>query len=194
MRADYHGAMDAPPATVAGPAELLRFWTEAGPKRWFRKDAAFDADFRARFLPSHEAAVRGALSSWTAHSDSCLALLVLLDQFPRNAFRGTARAWSSDALARTVAQQALERGFDRQAASDDLRNFFYLPFMHSEWLPDQERALVLTRGLDGEQPRFAQGHHDIVRRFGRFPHRNALLGRRTTRDEQAFLDAGGFAG
>jgi len=187
--------MDAPTATVADPAEVLQFWTEAGPKRWFRKDAAFDAGFRERFLPSHEAAAHGALASWTAAGDSCLALLVLLDQFPRNAFRDTARAWSTDALARVVAQQALARGFDLQVASDALRNFFYLPFMHSEWLPDQERCLVLTRGFDGnDQARFAQGHHDIIRRFGRFPHRNALLGRRTTRDEQAFLDAGGFAG
>lgn len=181
-------------AIIAGPAEVLRFWTEAGPKRWFRKDAAFDADFRARFLPSHEAAARGELAPWTATSDSCLALLVLLDQFPRNAFRDSARAWSTDALARVVARQAIARGFDRQAANDALRNFFYLPFMHSEWLPDQERALDLTRDLAGDEPRYAHVHHDIVRRFGRFPHRNALLGRRTTRDEQAFLDAGGFAG
>lgn len=186
--------MDAPPSTVAEPAEVLRFWTEAGPKRWFRKDTTFDTDFRARFLPSHEAAARGTLASWTQASDSCLALLVLLDQFPRNAFRDSARAWSTDALARVVAQQALARGFDRQVATDALRNFFYLPFMHSEWLPDQQRALDLTRDFAGEEPRFAQVHHDIVRRFGRFPHRNALLGRRTTHEEQAFLDGGGFAG
>ncbi|WP_427912318.1 DUF924 family protein [Ramlibacter sp. MMS24-I3-19] len=182
------------PATIAEPAEVLRFWTEAGPKRWFRKDAGFDAEFRARFLASHEAAARGDLAAWTHAGDSCLALLVLLDQFPRNAFRDSARAWSTDALARVVARQALARGLDRQASSDDLRNFFYLPFMHSEWLPDQQRALDLTRGLDGEQPRFAQVHHDIVKRFGRFPHRNALLGRRTTHEEQAFLEGGGFAG
>lgn len=186
--------MDAPPAAPAEPGDVLRFWTDAGPKRWFRKDAAFDAGFRERFLPSHEAARRGALAAWTRTSGDCLALLVLLDQFPRNAFRGTARAWSTDALARLVAQHALAQGFDRDAPDDDLRNFFYLPFMHSEWLPDQERALVLTRTLQGDQPRFAQVHHDIVRRFGRFPHRNALLGRRTTPAEQAFLDQGGFAG
>lgn len=193
MRADYDAPMDAPLAPIAEPDAVLRFWTDAGPQRWFRKDAAFDAEFRERFLPSHGAAARGALQGWTGHGDSCLALLVLLDQFPRNAFRGTARAWSTDALARVVAQQALAARFDR-AAGDDLRNFFYLPFMHSEWLPDQERALELTRTLGGEQPRFAQVHRDIVRRFGRFPHRNALLGRRTTHEEQAFLDGGGFAG
>ena len=186
--------MDPSHTAAAEPAEVLRFWTEAGPKRWFRKDEAFDTEFRDRFLPSHLAAARGALGPWTQSCDSCLALLLLLDQFPRNAFGGTARAWSTDAQARVVAQQAVARGFDQEVASDALCNFFYLPFMHSEWLPDQERALVLTRRLDGDEARFAQVHHDIVRRFGRFPHRNALLGRRTTHEEQAFLDAGGFAG
>jgi len=192
VRADYHQPMDpSPPA--ANPAALLRFWQDAGPKRWFRKDTAFDAEFRERFLAMHEAAARGGLMAWTGDSDRCLALVLLLDQFPRNAFRGTARAWSTDALARVVAQQAVERRFDH-AHDEALRNFVYLPFMHSEWLRDQERALELTRGLGTDAPKYAVIHHAVVRRFGRFPHRNALLGRRTTREEQAFLDEGGFAG
>ena len=194
MRADYDVPMDAPQLPATGIAEVLRFWEDAGPRRWFRKDAAFDAGFRQRFLPTHQAAARGDLMQWSTTAHGSLALLVLLDQFPRNAFRGTARAWSTDALARVLAQQSVARGHDAQVASDALRNFFYLPFMHSEWLPDQERALELTRGADGEQPRHALQHHAIIQRFGRFPHRNALLGRRTTPAERAFLDQGGFAG
>lgn len=184
--------MDPSPAAAIEPTELLRYWQEAGPKRWFRKDAAFDDEFRDRFLAAHQAAARGDLRDWAA-AQRCLALVLLLDQFPRNAFRGTARAFSTDALARVMAQQALAQGFDAQFDAE-LRNFFYLPFMHSEWLPDQERALELTRGLGTDAPKFAVVHHAIVRRFGRFPHRNALLGRRTTTEEQAFLDEGGFAG
>src|SRR3954469_10101830 len=124
-------------------AGLLRFWQDAGPRRWFRKDAAFDAEFRDGFLDLHQAAARGDLQAWTLDANTCLALLLLLDQFPRNAFRGTARAFSPDALARVAAGQALARRCDAPF-DDELRNFFYLPFMHSEWLPDQERALGLT--------------------------------------------------
>jgi uncharacterized protein (DUF924 family) len=182
-----------PSRAAADPAALLRFWQDAGPKRWFRKDTAFDAEFRERFLAMHEAAARGGLMAWSGDADRCLALVLLLDQFPRNAFRGTARAWSTDPLARVVAQQALGRRFDH-THDEALRNFLYLPFMHSEWLRDQERALELTRGLGADAPKYAVIHHAVVRRFGRFPHRNALLGRRTTREEQAFLDEGGFAG
>jgi uncharacterized protein (DUF924 family) len=185
--------MDPWPVAAAEPADLLRFWQDAGPKRWFRKDVVFDAEFRDRFLALHQAAARGDLREWTTDPQHCLALVLLLDQFPRNAFRGTARAWATDALARVVAAQALARRFDAQF-DDELRNFFYLPFMHSEWLPDQERALDLTRGLGTDAPKFAVVHHAIIRRFGHFPHRNALLGRRTTPEERAFLDEGGFAG
>jgi uncharacterized protein (DUF924 family) len=174
--------------------DVVRFWTAAGRSRWFRKDAAFDADFRARFLPAHEAAARGELASWLATADGALALLVLLDQFPRNAFRGTARVYATDALARNMADEALARGHDAHAATDGLRNFFYLPFMHSEWLPDQDRALQLCQRLSTDAVRHAHGHRDVVARFGRFPHRNGLLGRRTTPEEHAFLDGGGFAG
>jgi len=175
-------------------AEVVAFWTEAGPQRWFRKDEAFDAGFRERFLSTHEAAARGDLLGWCADAQGALALLVMLDQFPRNAFRGSPRTFATDPLARLVAHRALEAGFDLQAADPGLRNFFYLPFMHSEWLPDQERALRLCQQLSAEAAHHARIHHEIVARFGRFPHRNPLLGRESTAEEEAFLAGGGFAG
>src|SRR3954469_1823774 len=116
--------MDAPTRADAA-AGLLRFWQDAGPRRWFRKDAAFDAEFRDGFLDLHHAAARGDLRAWTADARTCLALVLLLDQFPRNAFRGTARAFSTYPLARVVAEQALARRCDAQF-DDELRNFFYL--------------------------------------------------------------------
>jgi uncharacterized protein (DUF924 family) len=175
------------------PADVLAFWREAGPKRWFRKDEAFDADFRSRFQHCHEAAMRGELDGWAADAEGALALLILLDQFPRNAFRGSARMFESDAKARDIARAAIAAGFDTPVEAD-LRNFFYLPFMHSENLADQDRAVELTRTLGDDPLRYAVLHRDIIARFGRFPHRNAVLGRVTTPEEQRFLDDGGFAG
>lgn len=175
------------------PADVLGFWRHAGPERWFRKDAAFDSEFRARFLGAHDAACRGELDDWAGDAEGALALVILLDQFPRNAFRGTSRMFESDAKAREVARGALRSGFDAQTEAQ-LRNFFYLPFMHSEQLADQDLALELTRKLGDEAARHARMHRDIIERFGRFPHRNALLGRATTPEEQRFLDDGGFGG
>ena len=178
---------------MPSPFDLLAFWREAGPGRWFRQDAAFDADFRRRFLVAHEAAVAGDLAGWAENAQGALALVLLLDQFPRNAFRGTPRMYASDALARTAADAALARGFDAQV-EEPLRQFFYLPFMHSEQLPDLERCVLLNGGLGGESLRYALHHRDIVRRFGRFPHRNAVLGRPSTPAEEDFLASGGFGG
>ncbi len=182
-------------ASLLNPAaaDVLDFWREAGPTRWFRKDAAFDDQFRTRFLSAHEAALRGGLDEWASDAVGALALLILLDQFPRNAFRGTPRMFESDAKALGIARQALDEGFDRQV-DESLRNFFYLPFMHSEQLADQDRAVELTRNLGDDALRYAILHRDIIERFGRFPHRNAVLGRATTPEEQRFLDDGGFAG
>jgi len=177
----------------ATSADVLAFWREAGPSRWFRKDDAFDEQFRARFLVAHEAAARGDLDAWAGDAEGALALLILLDQFPRNAFRGTPRMFESDARARSIAQRAVEAGFD-DGTDADLRNFFYLPFMHSEQLVDQDRGVELARKLGGESLRYAILHRDIIEKFGRFPHRNAVLGRATTPEEQRFLDDGGFAG
>ena len=179
---------------TAMPGDVIAFWRGAGPGKWFRKDAAFDADIRARFLDTYEAAAAGALADWEATADGALALVIVLDQFPRNMFRGSPRTFAADPLAREVADRAIARGFDR-AVDHDMRSFLYLPFTHSEMLADQERCVELHRALgDPEGLKYAELHADIIRRFGRFPHRNAVLGRATTPDEQAFLDAGGFAG
>jgi len=173
--------------------DVLAFWRDAGPSRWFRKDEAFDHDFRTRFLGAHEAAQRGKLDAWAHDAQGALALLILLDQFPRNAFRGTERMYESDAKACQIARVAIQAGHDTLAAPD-LRNFFYLPFVHSEELNDQDLAVELARVLGDEALRWAIIHRDIIEKFGRFPHRNAVLGRTTTPEEQRFLDAGGFAG
>lgn len=175
------------------PGDVVAFWREAGPSRWFAKDAAFDVRFRERFQAAHDAAVRGALEAWEADATGALALILLLDQFPRNCFRGTPRVYASDALARAAADRAIAAGHDQQV-EPALRLFFYLPFAHSEDLADQERSVQLQTPLGADTLAHALGHREIVRRFGRFPHRNAILGRETTPQEQAFLDAGGFAG
>jgi uncharacterized protein (DUF924 family) len=171
-------------------ADVTAFWRAAGPSKWFRKDADLDREITARFLAIHEAAAAGGLSDWEAAPEGALAL----DQFPRNMFRDSARAFATDPLARAVAERAIARGFDARVA-DAERVFFYLPFEHSENLADQERSLALWRQTgNGAIDKYAQIHADIIRRFGRFPHRNAVLGRATTPEEQAFLDGGGFGG
>ena len=180
--------------TDADPADVLAFWLEAGPERWFKKDDTFDAEVRRRFLATHEAAAAGKLSHWADTPGGALALLILLDQFPRNMFRASARSFATDPMALGLAKAAIARGFD-QATPMPQRQFFYLPLMHAEDLGDQERCVALYRALgDANLSKWAELHADIIRRFGRFPHRNAVLGRTTTPEEQAFLDAGGFAG
>jgi uncharacterized protein (DUF924 family) len=180
--------------TAVSPQDILDFWLAAGPDKWFRKDAAFDADIRSRFFAAHEAAARGELAGWEATREGTLALLILLDQFSRNLHRGDARTFAADGQARAIADRALARGYDSETAMP-LRQFFYLPFMHAEDMAGQERSLALYRALgDADLLKFAEDHAEIVRRFGRFPHRNTLLRRATTPEEQAFLDGGGFAG
>lgn len=175
------------------PADVLRFWREAGPDCWFRKDAAFDRVFRERFLDGHLAAARRELDDWAGSAEGALALLILLDQFPRNAYRGTGHMYATDPLARRHARRLVEAGFDA-AFEPELRVFCYLPFSHSEDLADQQRGVELSRRIGQPWLGHAEEHRDIVQRFGRFPHRNPLLGRDTTPEEQAFLDGGGFAG
>jgi len=176
------------------PADVVSFWIEAGPKAWYKKSQAFDAEIRRRFEALHFAASRGELDDWAGTAEGALALLLLLDQFPRNLFRGSPHAFATDPLARNVAQAAIERGFDTQVDAQ-LRQFFYLPFEHSEHMEDQDHSLALCAASgDAELLKWARIHRDIVSRFGRFPHRNACLGRATTEAEQAFLDEGGFAG
>jgi uncharacterized protein (DUF924 family) len=179
---------------VASPESVVAFWLGAGPKKWFTRDDALDAEIRERFLPTYEAAADGRLASWEATPDGALALTIVLDQFSRNMFRGSTDAFAADALARAVADRAIARGFDRQLGLPK-QSFFHLPFMHAENLIDQERCVDLARQSgDANTLKFAELHADIIRRFGRFPHRNAVLGRASTAEEQAFLDAGGFAG
>jgi uncharacterized protein (DUF924 family) len=175
------------------PGEVLAFWQQAGPKRWFSRDPEFDLQFRERFLHLHEAAADGRLGDWEGTAEGALALVLLLDQFPRNAFRGTPRMYDTDARARAVADRAIAAGFDREFP-EELRAFFYLPFMHSEQLEDLERCVALNRAVGGESLRYALHHRDIVARFGRFPHRNAILGRTGSPEEERFLAEGGFTG
>lgn len=175
------------------PQTVIDFWKSAGPKRWFAKDDAFDATFRDTFHATHLQAARRELESWLDSAEGTLALLILLDQYPRNAFRGTAHMFATDPLARLYAQRMVDAGLDRQV-EPALRAFCYLPFEHSEDPKDQQRSLTLNQQLDANTYRWAKQHAQIIERFGRFPHRNAVLARVTTDEERAFLDKGGFAG
>ncbi len=189
-----NAAGDGDPLLPLLPAQVVDFWRAAGPEKWFAKDEGLDRAIATKFLAAHEAAASGRLADWEATAEGALALLLLLDQFPRNMFRDSARAFATDPLARAVADRALAHGFDTAVPHEE-RVFFRLPFEHSESLADQERSLALSRAANnGKADEWAELHADIIRRFGRFPHRNAVLGRATTAAEQGFLDAGGFAG
>lgn len=180
-------------ATPAAALAVVDFWREAGPSMWFAKDPAFDRRFRERFATDYEAAARGALQHWLATPNGALGLLILLDQYPRNSFRGTPRMYATDSLARKVADEAIRRGHDRNV-EQAMQLFVYLPFGHSEDLGDQERCVALNERLGEPSLTHAKGHHDIIKRFGRFPHRNAILGRAPRPEETQFLAEGGFAG
>lgn len=175
------------------PKDVVDFWMGAGPKAWFARDAAFDEDLRTRFEAAHHAAARGELADWEDSAEGVLALLILLDQIPRNIFRKSPHAFATDPLARQIARRAIERDFDRQT-DPGARSFFYLPFEHSEDLSDQDFSVDLcTERASADTLKWAKVHRDVIARFGRFPHRNAVLGRTTTAEEQAFLDDGGFS-
>jgi uncharacterized protein (DUF924 family) len=170
---------------------VVAFWREAGVSKWFNGGAGFDAECRERFLESHFAAARRELARWAGDAEGALALVLLLDQIPRNAFRGSAHAFATDGLAREVARNAIAAGFDRQV-DPALQLFFYMPFEHSEDMADQDRAVELFAAMgDAGYLDYANRHRDAIARFGRFPHRNAALGRTSTPEEQAWLDAGG---
>ncbi len=176
------------------PSGILAFWREAGRERWYKRNDAFDAEIRERFLPLWQKAAAGRLASWEDSDDGALALVIVLDQFPRNMFRGTPEAFACDALALDVARRAIARGTDARI-DPVLLEFLYMPLMHSEHLPDQLHCVALFEGIDNaESLKSAREHAEIIRRFGRFPHRNHLLGRDTSAAEQAFLDGGGFSG
>lgn len=177
--------------------DLLAFWFEdSGKERWFGGDAGFDAEIRARFLTLQEEAAAGRHDDWASSPLGVVALCILLDQLPRNLFRGTPRAFATDAKALALSKAAIDRGFDMDPAlTDDHRLFLYLPFEHSEDLADQQRSVQLqTAGIaDPEYVDYARRHLAVIERFGRFPHRNAILGRASTPEEEAHLaEHGGF--
>jgi uncharacterized protein (DUF924 family) len=170
---------------------VLDFWFhEAGPDRWFRPPVEFDDTVLRRFFKLHEQAAAGNLHDWEQTARGSLALCLLLDQFPRNMFRGTARCFATDDDARRVASQAISQGFDtEEGMTDNHRLFFYLPFEHSEDIEDQNRSCELIATLTSipEYTKWAEAHRAIIERFGRFPHRNDPLGRRSTPEEEEFL-------
>jgi len=177
-----------PLTVVAHPTEVIAFWfAETIQPLWFAVTPDFDEALRARFLTTYRAAAAGQLTDWEATPEGALALVIALDQFPLNLFRGQAESFATEAAARAVADRAIARGFD-QAMPPIQRQFLYLPFMHSETLDDQERSVRLYQqpGLE-DSLRFARHHRDLIARFGRFPHRNAILGRASTAEESAYL-------
>jgi uncharacterized protein (DUF924 family) len=178
--------------------EVLAFWINAGPPKWFAKDPAFDEQIRDRFEALHMEGSRGALNGWAETPRGALALVILLDQFPRNMYRGSAHAFATDPLARAIARAALDAG-DHLKVDADVRFFFFMPFEHSEEMADQDLAVSLFEALQaatGEPGnlKWAEMHRDIIARFTRFPHRNLCLGRESTAEEEKFLAEGGFSG
>ncbi len=170
---------------------LLAFWRDAGMGKWFRGGTAFDDECRVHWQDAHFAASRREYDGWMTDADGALALVLLLDQIPRNIFRGSGHAFATDPLALHYATRAIDAGFDAQV-EPALRFFFYMPFEHSEAMADQQRAVALFTALgDPNLLGYAVAHRDVIAQFGRFPHRNAALGRVNTPAEQAWLDAGG---
>ncbi|MBU8977481.1 DUF924 domain-containing protein [Lysobacter sp. MMG2] len=176
------------------PHDVLAFWHEAGYDRWFSRDDGFDARCRRDFLDAHFAAAQREHEHWMDTAEGALALVILLDQIPRNVFRNSGHAFATDSLARHYAARAIDRG-DDVVVDPALRPFFYMPFEHSEAMADQERSVALTSTLGGESGAsyldYARRHRDVIARFGRFPHRNRVLGRDSTAEEREWLDAGG---
>jgi len=178
---------------MTSPGEVVRFWRDAGPKAWFAKDETFDGRCRA-FEKTHHAAARRELGAWEADAEGALALILLLDQIPRNIYRNSPHAFAADPIALAVARRAIAHRFD-EATSTDLRAFMYLPLEHAEELEAQDECVrLMTMIGNPEYTRFAVLHREIIARFGRFPHRNAILGRASTAEELAYIAEGGFAG
>ncbi|RIX98422.1 DUF924 domain-containing protein [Aureimonas flava] len=175
------------------PQTIVDFWRDLGPERWFVKDRELDETIVHRFGDVYERAAQGEFDAWADEPNGALALVILLDQFPRNMFRGSPQAYATDAKALAIARAALARG-DQWHVGEDVNQFFAMPLMHSETLDDQDECVRWMNEIGEENVPHAVEHRDIVARFGRFPHRNAVLGRDTTADERAFLDGGGFGG
>lgn len=170
--------------------EVLKFWfDETVPAQWFQKNDSFDAEVRDRFMVTYEMAMKDLCAEWTRDADGVLALCLVLDQFPRNMFRGTPKAFATDSKALLIAKQALHRGFDK-ILSPIKRRFIYLPFEHSEDLRNQKKSVELFLSMREADPlgyEYALKHYEVIEKFGRFPHRNAILGRESTEEELQYL-------
>lgn len=176
--------------------EILEFWiNETGPKGWYIADDGLDQKIRDRFLVDWELSAKGQYCDWRTFPDKALSLIILLDQFPRNMFRNDKRAFATDKLARCATRYAIEHGFDKRTPEPE-RQFFYLPLMHSESLTDQERCVRLIKSrmpnAGATNLPHARAHRELIRRFGRFPYRNEVLGRKSTRAEEEFLEGKGY--
>ena len=181
---------------MSGPEEILRFWLdEVGPDGWYNGSDELDTRTRDKFLKTWEAACEGAYSLWLTYPSGTLAYIILLDQFPRNMFRGSAKAFASDQVALATAKVAINKGWDLKI-DEPVRQFFYLPMMHSESLCDQERCVRLMKERMPESGAanllHAKAHREVIRQFGRFPYRNDALRRRTTPSEQDYVVSGGY--
>ncbi len=180
---------------MASPEEILKFWLdETGPEGWYKGGAELDAIIRDRFEETWNAAMEGKFALWLTYPSGALAYIILTDQFPRNMFRGTAKAFSSDHVARAAAKQAIHRGWDMKI-DGAARRFFYMPLMHSENLCDQERCIRLMKERmdNGEQNLLhAKAHREVIRLFGRFPTRNDALSRCSTSSEKQYVQDGGY--
>ena len=172
------------------PNKIIDFWFDEDTRKlWFKSTAEFDRSIGERFENLLEQAGRGELDYWMETAEGCLALVIILDQFPLNMFRGSAQSFATEAQSREVARVAIERGLDK-ALTAEQQAFLYMPFMHSEALADQELAMDLfdQPGMESNL-RFARHHHSIVQTYGRFPHRNAALGRTSTAAEIEYLNS-----
>lgn len=181
---------------TASVEEVLHYWLDdIGPSGWYAGGEALDGDIRARFANTYEKACQGALSLWLTYPSGSLAYVILTDQFSRNMFRGEGKAFHTDGIARAAAKAAISKGWDLRIDGPP-RQFFYMPLMHSECLEDQERCIRLMKTRMGEEGianlLHARAHREVIRRFGRFPTRNAALGRINSVGEQAYLDEGGY--
>jgi len=183
---------------MVSPEQVLDFWCDdVGPKGWYIRDDALDQTIRDRFMPLWESLRDGGLHDWLTKAKPALAYLIVADQFPRNMFRDDGRAYSTDKLARAAAKMALDHEFDLKIDLP-MRQFFYMPLMHSECLTDQDRCVRLMHTRMGEMTEnsllHARAHRDIIRTYGRFPARNDALGRANTSKEEAFVQDSGYAG
>ncbi|MGH7066716.1 MAG: DUF924 family protein [Acetobacteraceae bacterium] len=185
--------MNRETSVPARATDMIAFWCEAGPDKWFAKEPEFDRRFRERFLELHLLVAARHCDRWITSAEGALALILLTDQYPRNAFRGTAHMYATDPLARLYAREA-EAAQHWSAVASELRTFFWLPFEHSEALADQDFSVLLAGRMGEPYLEYAVVHRDVIRRFGRFPHRNPMLARATTAEEARFLAEGGFVG